>query len=109
MQVLTADRVTLTRQHGGQLQNSAGPYYSLGNIGTVPRAYDTFRAYEGMEGRENKVIIKYENLGLIQNTKLKFKNTFKKKNYTLSLPVKWGVHEKSTFLSLCLAKGTIGV
>jgi hypothetical protein len=29
----------------------AGPYYPLGTIGTVPRAYDIFRAYDGMEWR----------------------------------------------------------
>jgi hypothetical protein len=28
------------------------PYYPLGTIGTVPRAYDIFRVYEGMEGRK---------------------------------------------------------
>jgi hypothetical protein len=35
----------------------SSPYYPLGAIGTVPRAY------EGMEGRKNKnkEIIKYEN------------------------------------------------
>jgi hypothetical protein len=26
----------------------------LGNTDTVPRAYDTFRAYEGTAGRKNK-------------------------------------------------------
>jgi hypothetical protein len=26
-----------------------GPYYPLGAIDTVPRAYDNFRAYEGMK------------------------------------------------------------
>jgi hypothetical protein len=26
----------------------------LDTIGTVPRAYDIFRAYEGMEGRKNE-------------------------------------------------------
>jgi hypothetical protein len=31
-----------------------GPYYSLATIGTVPRAYDIFRAYEGMGGRKIK-------------------------------------------------------
>jgi hypothetical protein len=29
-------------------------YYPLGTTGTVPRAYDIFRAYKGMEGRKNK-------------------------------------------------------
>jgi hypothetical protein len=29
----------------------ADPYYPLGPTGTVPRAYDMFRAFEGMEGR----------------------------------------------------------
>jgi hypothetical protein len=28
--------------------------YPLGTIGTAPRAYDIFRAYEGMEGRKTK-------------------------------------------------------
>jgi hypothetical protein len=32
----------------------AGPYYPLGTIGTVPRAYDIFRAYEKMEGEQIK-------------------------------------------------------
>jgi hypothetical protein len=32
-----------------------GPYYPLGTIGTVPRAYDIFRAYEGMEGRKIEI------------------------------------------------------
>jgi hypothetical protein len=32
----------------------SGPYYPLGTTGTVPRAYDMFRAYEGMEGRKIK-------------------------------------------------------
>jgi hypothetical protein len=34
---------------------SAGPYYPLGIIGTVPRAHDIFKAYEGMEARKNKI------------------------------------------------------
>jgi hypothetical protein len=29
-----------------------GPYDPLDTIGIVPRAYDMFRAYEGMEGRK---------------------------------------------------------
>jgi hypothetical protein len=33
----------------------SGPYYPLGTIGTVPRAYDMFGAYEGMEGRKIKI------------------------------------------------------
>jgi hypothetical protein len=33
----------------------SGPYYPLGTTGTVPRAYDIFRAYEEMEGRTNKI------------------------------------------------------
>jgi hypothetical protein len=38
----------------------ADPYYPLGTIGTVPRACDVFRAYEGMEGRlcKNKEVKK---------------------------------------------------
>jgi hypothetical protein len=31
-----------------------GLHYPLGAIGTVPRIYDIFRTYEGMEGRKNK-------------------------------------------------------
>jgi hypothetical protein len=39
-----------------------------------------------------------------------FKNNFfKSQNSTIILPVKWEMCEKSTFLSLCLAKGTVGV
>jgi hypothetical protein len=32
----------------------SGTYYPLGILGTVPRAYDMFRTYEGMKGRKNK-------------------------------------------------------
>jgi hypothetical protein len=32
----------------------AGPYHPLCTIGTVPRAYNIFRAYKRMEGRKNK-------------------------------------------------------
>jgi hypothetical protein len=38
----------------GYFQES-GSYYPLGIRGTVPRAYDMFRAYEGMEGRKIKI------------------------------------------------------
>jgi hypothetical protein len=31
-----------------------GPYYPLGTIDTVPKAYDIFRAYEEMAGLTNK-------------------------------------------------------
>jgi hypothetical protein len=31
-----------------------GSYFQLGIIGTVPRAYNIFKACEGMEGRKNK-------------------------------------------------------
>jgi hypothetical protein len=43
------------------------PYIDADPVDIVPRAYDMFRAYEGMEGRKikNKVITIYENL--IQN------------------------------------------
>jgi hypothetical protein len=34
---------------------------------------------------------------------------FKNQKSTIRLPVKWIVWEKSTFLSLCLAKGAVGV
>jgi hypothetical protein len=30
-----------------------GPYYLLGTIRTVPRAYDGFKAYEGMKKMKN--------------------------------------------------------
>jgi hypothetical protein len=33
----------------------AGPYYPLGNIGTVPRAYDTFNTCEEMEEKKIKI------------------------------------------------------
>jgi hypothetical protein len=33
----------------------AGLYYPLGTIGTVPRAYDMFRAHEGMGERKIKI------------------------------------------------------
>jgi hypothetical protein len=33
---------------------ATGPCYPLGTKGTVPRAYDIFGAYGGMEGRKNK-------------------------------------------------------
>jgi hypothetical protein len=48
---------------------------------------------------------------LIQNTQFKIQkySFLKNQNSTLSLPVKWEMCEKSTFLSLYLAKGTIGV
>jgi hypothetical protein len=83
-----------------------GPYYPLGIVGTVPRAYDIFRAYEGMGGRtnENRSI----KIGKF-NTKYKIqiqKYFFKIQNCTVSLPVKWEVCE-NTFLSLCLAKGVV--
>jgi hypothetical protein len=79
-----------------------GPRDPLGTIGTVPRAY------EGIEGRKNKnkEIVKYENI--IQNSNSKI-HSLKKIAYTINLPAKWGVCEKSTFLRLCLAKGTVGV
>jgi hypothetical protein len=32
-----------------------GPYYPSGTIGTVPRAYDIFRAYEEMGGEKIKI------------------------------------------------------
>jgi hypothetical protein len=60
----------------------AGPYYQLGTIGTVPRAYDISRAYEGMEGR--KISMKKQE-NLIQNRIQDFKN----QNSTLSLRMKW--------------------
>jgi hypothetical protein len=48
------------------------PYYPLG---TVPRAYDVFRAYEGMEGRKTKTNkLKIENV--IQNKIQDFKSAF---------------------------------
>jgi hypothetical protein len=41
------------RKGGKYVDHLTGPYYPLGTIGTVPRAYDIFRAYKGMEGRTN--------------------------------------------------------
>jgi hypothetical protein len=41
----------------------------LGNIGIVPRAYDVFRAYEGMEGNKNKEMKKYENLVKVKQSR----------------------------------------
>jgi hypothetical protein len=41
-------------QKAPDIQAVTGPYYPLRTIGTVPRAYNIFRAYEGMEGRKNK-------------------------------------------------------
>jgi hypothetical protein len=73
----------------------------------VPRAYNIFRAYEGMKGRKNtNNEMKKENI--IQNKIQDFK-IFEKKNSTISLPVKYEVCEKSTFHSLCLANGVVGV
>jgi hypothetical protein len=42
------------REKGTEFWWETGPYYLLGTTGTVPRAHDIFRAYEGMEGRKNK-------------------------------------------------------
>jgi hypothetical protein len=58
-----------------------------------------------MEGRNNK----NENK---RKTKIQDSKTFffsKKQNSTISLPVKWEVCERSTLLSLRLAKGAVGV
>jgi hypothetical protein len=41
----------------------------------------------------------------MQNSDSQFFN----QNSTISLPVKWEVFDKSTFLSLCLAKGVVGI
>jgi hypothetical protein len=50
------------------------PYCPSGTTGTVPRAYDTFRANEGMEGINIK--IKKLKMGkVIQNKIQYFKNT----------------------------------
>jgi hypothetical protein len=83
-----------------------GPYYALGAICTVHRAYGVFRVYEGMEGRKNKQKEKIQYKIKYKTSKIHF---FKDQNSTISLPVKWEVCEKSTYLSLCLAKGTVGV
>jgi len=32
-----------------------GPHYTLGTTATVPRAYDMFRAYEGMDEETIKI------------------------------------------------------
>jgi hypothetical protein len=50
-----------------------GQYYPLGAIGTEPRAYDTFRAYEGME--EETIKINKLKIGKC-NTKFKFKKLY---------------------------------
>jgi hypothetical protein len=40
-----------------------GPYYPVGTISTVPRAYDIFKAYEGMEVRKMQIKnLKKENI-----------------------------------------------
>jgi hypothetical protein len=78
-------------------------YYPLDTIGTVPRAYK--------EMEEETIKIMKLKIGKC-NTTFKFKKKLyilKKQNSTISLPVKWEVCEKSTFLSLCLAKGAVGV
>jgi hypothetical protein len=31
-----------------------GPYYTLGTTGTVPRAYNMFRAYDGIGRKKNE-------------------------------------------------------
>jgi hypothetical protein len=43
-----------TPTHKHIIPLSPGPYYPLGTIDTIPRAYDIFRTYEEMEGRTNK-------------------------------------------------------
>jgi hypothetical protein len=73
------------------------------HIGTVPRAY------EGMERRKNK---NKKNCKIVKcNTNIRLKKNFffKNQNSTINLPVKWEMYEKSTFLSLLLAKGAVGV
>jgi hypothetical protein len=35
--------------------SKSSPYYPLHTTGTVPRAYDIFRAHEGMEGIKIKI------------------------------------------------------
>jgi hypothetical protein len=42
----------------------SGPYYPSGKIGIVPRAYDIFRAYEGMEEETIKMCEKSTYLSL---------------------------------------------
>jgi hypothetical protein len=68
-----------------------------------------FTAYEGMEVRKIKKQEKQENV--IQNKIQDFKTTifFQKENFTIILPVQWEACENSTLLSLCLAKGAVGV
>jgi hypothetical protein len=86
---------------------SAGSNYPLDTIDTVLRAYDIFRAYERKEGRKNKnKEIQILGKKKIQDFKILF--FFKSQNSTISLPVKWKECEKSTFLSLCLDKETVG-
>jgi hypothetical protein len=42
-------------KHRKQSEYTIHPYYPLDTIGTMPRAYDMFRAYEGTEGRKIKI------------------------------------------------------
>jgi hypothetical protein len=79
-----------------------GPYYPLGSIRTVPMAYDIFRLTKEREGEKIKNNEMKKIKILSQNKIQDFKNTFFiSQNSTISLPVKWGVCGKSTFLSLC--------
>jgi hypothetical protein len=50
--VVSAFRSLFFSHYLSTLRRYAGPYYPLGNIGTVPRAYDIFRTYEGFEGEK---------------------------------------------------------
>jgi hypothetical protein len=40
----------------------SGAYYPLETTGTVLRAYDIFRAYEGMEGRKIQIKIQIKKM-----------------------------------------------
>jgi hypothetical protein len=42
-----------THSNISRKNEQAGLYYPIGTIGTVPRAYDIFRAYEGMKKKIN--------------------------------------------------------
>jgi hypothetical protein len=44
----------VTEYQSGWYISLPTPYYPLGTIGTVPRPYDLFKAYEGMERRKNE-------------------------------------------------------
>jgi hypothetical protein len=65
--------------HVPYFYGNSDPQYPLGIIGTRPRAYGIFRAYEDMEGRQIKIMTKWENV--IQNKIQDFKHFFQKPKF----------------------------